>query len=207
MKKLLTISILFSTFAASAAAAEVITESYQYRGSGASGRWESTDGECERTTAFFSGAEAVEGVSDGKPTTYERVLAVVVRYNDCTGEIQFSGFGIGTVDSVDINGFTSASVSVPMRYGTCTYDSCTVSEGTFTATLIGTGEPLHVTSMSTWQEGTIRAGSHYNGWWREATVSGSATMDDVELFGGDFTVSSGELSHTNTGGFWVSRDL
>ena len=190
--------------------AEVVSQSYQVRGSWADASASSYN-ECGSAYAYAAGGDQVSHSTGGRPVESDYTYAGVSSYNWCTGE-WFNGSG-STDISPTINSLDNATLSVPVNLYTysCTWDPdmgwlCNyvdLGTATLTANLTGTGDVSNGISMNQWSYGPYRSSSRFNGQSRGADASMSLILNGTDLLAG--SMGWGTLNKVNSGSLWFYR--
>lgn len=187
-----------------------IVDHYRLRGPAAYGDLYAYD-DCGYTDFNVSAHAYWEKNEPGAPTSNNAVYASFYQNRYC-GDTWGYAYGSGFVsDAVQLDpklDSASASVSFDVFVYECTLTdedyNCTETVVPFTGTMNWTGVGSTSREKSNYSHKTPSTmyRSHYSGTYRNAEVSGSATLDGVPV---DFSESYGSLMSINSGTMSVSR--
>jgi hypothetical protein len=191
--------------------AEPIVDHYRLRGPAAYGSLDAYD-DCVYTDFYVSANAYWEKNEPGAPTSNNAVYAGFYQSRFCGGDTWGYAYGSGFVSDVAQLDPKLASASASVSFDVFVYEctltdedySCTETVVPFTGTInwTGVGTTTRTKSNESYKTPSTMYRSHYSGTYREAEVSGSATLDGVPV---DFSQSYGSLRSINSGTMSVSR--
>jgi hypothetical protein len=203
---ILVATILGSLASATSAQAEVLSDSFTYKGKSADAYFYAY-GDCTYLSGnVYGGEQVTHQAGTGAPVSGKYVSAYLYGYNYCTGE-SFSGYGYGDAVSVAQN-LGSATLSVPVSLwswgcyddgaGNWTCSSNDLGSGLLSVTLTANDATTYKGhSHGTYNAGPYRSSYRSNGTYRTADAAASLVLGGVDLLAG--VLGSGTIASSQSG--------
>jgi hypothetical protein len=184
-----------------APALAVTTDQYKFKGESASAYFSQYDG-CNSSYVSVYGFDNVTKDAPGAPTSQKGAYLYYSSYNYCTG---VGSYGSGSSQDATFtigNSLQSASLS-----GTFTlddYSSAVNKTAAVDLTWTGTGDIFRGNNHGTYQGPGYRSNYRSVGSNRDASVTGTVTVDGTNLIAN--LPSFGSLSSSNSGSLFITKN-
>ncbi|BAZ31851.1 hypothetical protein NIES4074_43240 [Cylindrospermum sp. NIES-4074] len=177
------------------------TEQYKFKGESASASFSQYDG-CNSTYVGVYAFDNVTKDAPGAPTSQTGANLYYSSYDYCTG---VGSYGYGYSENATFTSSNSLqSASLSGSFTLYDYSSAVNKTAAVDLTWTGTGDLFRGNSHSTYQGPGYRSSYRSVGAYRDASVTGTVTVDGTNLIAN--VPSYGSLSSSNNGSLFITKN-